>query len=83
MEMIMKLEVDDILDISSAAGKYKTKVIEVRMARAADNNMYEWYLCENQQKFTSTGEMISPTAYFNENLADNLVKQVTREVERV
>lgn len=74
----MKLEVGDILDISSAAGKYKTKVIEVRMAMAADKNMYEWYLCENQQYYTSTGEKLNETSYFNENLADNLVKLVQR-----
>lgn len=74
----MKLQVGDILDITSAAGKYKTKVIEVRMARAADKNMYEWYMCENMQKVTSTGEKLNETSYFNENLADNLVKSLER-----
>lgn len=74
----MKLQVGDILDISSAAGKYKTKVIEVRMAQAADKNFYEWYMCENMQKVTSTGEKLNETSYFNENLADNLVKSLER-----
>lgn len=74
----MKLQVGDVLSMETAAGKYETKVIEVRMAMAADKNMYEWYLCENQQYYTSRGERLGETAYFNENMADNIVKQLQR-----
>jgi hypothetical protein len=72
----MKLQVGNVVHISSAAGRYKAKIVNVTMALAADHKMYEWYTTNMLQEFSSTGERLPKSGYFNENMANRLVVEV-------
>lgn len=72
----MKLLVGDVVEISSAAGCYKAVVEKVTRGFASDFKEYDWYTTKTLQEVSSTGERLSRSGYFNENMADQLVKNV-------
>lgn len=71
----MKMQVGDVVLINSAAGEYNTRVREIKMAPAADDKVYEWYLCDILDQVSSTGKLLPTTTYFNENMANQIVKE--------
>ena len=77
----MKLYVGDIVTISSAAGWYKTKIVDVVRANAADGIEYDWFRTEHLQEYTDSGERLPKRGYFNENMADQIVKSIERNSE--
>jgi hypothetical protein len=75
--IVMKLNVGDKVLLNTAAGIYRSEIVDCYRAKNAAGSYCEWYTYAPLDDFTSTGRRLRRnTGNFNEFLANSIVKEV-------